>query len=259
MRGKLSLHKKVLAIFLGVVLWVILLAGCSQTAVQSAPIPTITGTSETVTAAEPTAVIITLPASSTSSTSSTQPGITNEPPPAPTAVPTRTTSPTPSTTPTPQATPTPTLPPVPAEVYVNGLSPEWFISMPEETIQRSREIFAVGQSLGRDGHRFSKIGDSIVDTEQFFTWFDSGQYNLGEYAYLEGVVDYYGGVYGRFGVALRDGLNSTAVLDPAWANKEYCLPNETPLACEIRLNNPSIILIHFGTNDWTGTFDGNMR
>jgi lysophospholipase L1-like esterase len=32
-----------------------------------------------------------------------------------------------------------------------------------------------------------------------------------------------------------------------------------PLACEIRLNNPSLILIHFGTNDWTETYENNMR
>jgi hypothetical protein len=44
-----------------------------------------------------------------------------------------------------------------------------------------------------------------------------------------------------------------------WADKENCLANETSLACEIRLNNPSLLLIHFGTNDWTGTFDRNMR
>lgn len=187
------------------------------------------------------------------------PAATLEPPPLPTAVPTRTPSPVPSATPPPAATVTATLPPLPAEVHVNGMAPGWFVIMPAETVQRARQIYAQGQALGRDGHRFSKIGDSIVDTDEFFTWFDTGHYDLGDYAYLQGVIDYYGGSYGRFGMALRDGLNSTAVMDPTWADKESCLPNETPLACEIRLHNPAVILIHFGTNDWTGTYDANMR
>lgn len=142
---------------------------------------------------------------------------------------------------------------------MNGLPPDLFIHLPPETVQRSREILAHGRTLRRDPHRFSKIGDSIVDTEQFFVPFDARNYQLGEYQYLQEAVRHYSGAFGRFGFALRDGLNSTSVMDPMWANKENCLPNENSLACEIRLNNPSLLLIHFGTNDWTGTFGRNMR
>ncbi|MEZ4519357.1 MAG: hypothetical protein R3C44_21870 [Chloroflexota bacterium] len=49
--------------------------------------------------------------------------------------------------------------------------------------------------------------------------------------------------------------------DPAWAEKDICLPNESPLDCEIRVNNPSILLIRLGTND-VGVpemFDANIR
>lgn len=193
------------------------------------------------------------------------PSATNGPPATPTAVPTRTLSPTPTLTPIPTETPTPlptltpTLPPAPAELYVNGVAPGWFVLLPEETVQRAREIWAQGQAAGRDSHRFSKIGDSIVDTHEFFTWFDEGNYDLGDYAYLQGVIDYFAGSYGRHGVALKVGLNSAVVTDPAWADKEWCYANESPLACEIRLNNPAILLIHFGTNDYSGSYEGNMR
>ncbi|NJN55315.1 MAG: hypothetical protein HC804_11480 [Anaerolineae bacterium] len=67
------------------------------------------------------------------------------------------------------------------------------------------------------------------------------------------------GLTGREGVALKIGMNSAVVMDPTWADKELCLPNEFPLACEIRLNNPALLLIHFGTNDYSGSFAGNMR
>ena len=180
--------------------------------------------------------------------------ITAAAPPTLTRLPTSTDIP-PTITPTPTAT----LFPVPDSILVNDLPPESFIYLPPETVQHSREILAQGVTLERDLYRFSKIGDSIVDTEQFFVPFDTGNYQLGEYQYLQEAVRHYSGAFGRFGFALRDGLNSTSVMDPMWANKEHCLANETALACEIRLNNPSVLLIHFGTNDWTGTFDRNMR
>lgn len=131
--------------------------------------------------------------------------------------------------------------------------------LPAETVQRSREIWTQGQALGRDPHRFSKIGDSIVDTHEFFTWFDEGNYDLGDYAYLQGVIGYFAGSYGRHGVALKVGLNSTVINDPTWADKELCQANESPLACEIRLHNPAILLIHFGTNDHSDYYERNMR
>jgi hypothetical protein len=164
-----------------------------------------------------------------------------------------------SNPPTMTPIPTATLYPVPDSVLVNGLPPESFVYLPPEVVERSQRILAQGMAVGRDSLRFSKIGDSIVDTEQFFVPFDTGNYQLGGYQYLQEAVRQYGGSFGRFGFALRDGLNSTSVMDPMWADKEHCLANETSLACEIRLNNPSLLLIHFGTNDWSGTFDRNMR
>lgn len=229
----------------------LVISSCRPHSPQNNPISATTTLSET---REPA----TMPITTVSDTPSLTPSPTfyvNTPPtilpsPSPTGVPT-TTKPNPSPTPLPLATAT--------AVFVNGVAPETFIYLPAETIQHCKKIFADGVILGRNAKRFSKIGDSIVDTEQFFTVFDSGTYQLGAYDYLESTIDYYSGAYGRFGVALRDGLNSTAVMDPMWANKEDCTANEMPLACEIRLNNPSLLFIHFGTNDWTETYDKNMR
>lgn len=223
----------------------LLLTACSPPAVAvSQPIPEVSSVATAVPTQTQTAIAVPTETAVVMSTDVMVPTIT--------AVPTITSAP-----PTPK--PTATLFTVPDSVLLNGLSPESFIYFPEKVAEHSQQILAKGQAFGRDPHRFSKIGDSIVDTEQFFVPFDNGNYTLGEYQYLQHTIDYYAGSYSRFGFALRDGLNSTSVMDPMWADKDHCLANETPLACEIRAHNPSLMLIHFGTNDWTGTFEANMR
>ena len=136
-----------------------------------------------------------------------------------------------------------------------------FIVLPEDVLVHSREIFARGQAMERDAHTFSKIGDSVALTTHFLSKFDTGLYELGEYADLQRVIDYFAGSYGRYGVAIRVGLHTYGILDPAWASKEWCQPNESMLACEIRLNNPSILIIRVGSNDnlRAESFDEAMR
>jgi hypothetical protein len=114
-------------------------------------------------------------------------------------------------------------------------------------IEHVRNIFTMGQSFGRNPHALSKLGDSTIENPHFLTRFDSGPYNLGDYGYLQGVVSYYVGSYSRES-AIRRGLHTWAVLDPMWAGGG-CQPGETMLACEIRLQNPSILIVHLGSND----------
>lgn len=147
----------------------------------------------------------------------------------------------------------------PQAISVNGLLPEDFIHMPAKTIHHSLEILARGKATGRNLNRFSRVGDSILDTDQFFSMFDNGRYQLGNYQYLDTVIQQYAGVFSRSGVAAENGWSAATVLSSKWANNEFCYLNETPLACEIRLNNPSLILIHFGTNDAAGSYENNMR
>lgn len=144
---------------------------------------------------------------------------------------------------------------------VNGIPVESIIVFPDEVAENVRQIFDLGQEMGRDAHAFSKLGDSLIATPTFLTKFDVGPYNLGPYDYLQPTIDYYAGSYQRYGVALRPGLHAWGVFDPLWANKEWCQPNENLLACEFRLNNPSVVLILLGTNDVGNPpgFAKNMR
>jgi hypothetical protein len=190
-------------------------------------------------------------------------------PPTPTLRPTLTESPIPTQTSTPTetataaptatASSTPTATPIP--VLVNGIAVDEIVLMPPEVRQQVRETFALGQELGRDPHVFSKIGDSVALTPHYLTLFDKGQYVLGEYEYLQPAIDHYAGSFERYGVATRIGLHAWSLFDPLWADKDWCLPNEDMVACEFRLNNPSVLLIRLGSNDAGAekAFDDNMR
>jgi LysM repeat protein len=145
---------------------------------------------------------------------------------------------------------------------LRGLPLSAILIMPENVIVASRQIFTNGQTLGRNPHAYSKVGDSTIESPHFMARFDEpGSYNLGEFAYLQPTIDYFAGSHARQGAAVRKGFHSWTVTDPMWADKTICAPNETPIACEIRLHNPAFLLIRLGSNDAgvPDMFDQNIR
>ncbi len=137
----------------------------------------------------------------------------------------------------------------PPLVTVNGLAESAFVIAAPDVIRHAREIFARGQQMGRNPKAFSVVGDSTTEIPFFLARFDGGPYDLGEYGYLQSVIDYFSGSFARDSVAVRVGLHSYTLFDPVWADKAVCQSNEAALACEIRLNNPSIVFIRLGSND----------
>jgi hypothetical protein len=221
----------------------LLLASCSS---DSAGQPAAEA-QVSATAAPPTATVVPPTATATETPTATATA-TLEP----------TFTPQPSATPEPTATPAPTKP---STEFVNGIPVDQIIVMPDEVVENVRRIFAAGQARGRDAHAFSKLGDSLIATPSFLAMFETYPFNLGPYEYLSPVLDYYAGSFERYGVALRPGLHAWGVTDPAWANKDWCQANEDLLDCEIRLNNPSVMLVLLGTNDsgFPEGFEFNMR
>jgi hypothetical protein len=128
---------------------------------------------------------------------------------------------------------------------------------------RAHDIFTMGQIYGMDAARVSKIGDCITDSQDFLTPFGSGQYNLGNYSQLEGVIDHFSSSLSADSLASYDGLVTNAVLDPLFANPNVCLPGESPLRCEYRTRQSSVAIIMFGAQDLLFTspenFDRNLR
>lgn len=149
----------------------------------------------------------------------------------------------------------------PAYVAINGLAESSFIILSPAAVQRATAIFARGQVLGRNPNAYAKIGDSTTENPFFMARFDGGQYNLGDYAYLQAVIDKYRGSHARDSVAVSVGLHSWTIFDPTWADKAVCNPAETPIECEFRLHNPSVVFLRLGSNDAGAPqlFDESMR
>ena len=114
---------------------------------------------------------------------------------------------------------------------------------------RTRATYARGQALGRDPGGLSKVGDCNSTEWLFLHAFGEGQYDLGPYTDLAGVIAQFEPALARRTYAAYNGLNALALHDPLWANPAVCEPGESPLLCEIRVHNPAIAVIMFGTND----------
>jgi len=147
-----------------------------------------------------------------------------------------TSSPQFTSSPTPDYSPTPDL----------RLRPEQWKDWPivPEISPRAAQIYEQGLAMGNDPHAFSKVGDCQSITEAFLGIYDKpGQYSLDQYEYLQESIDYYKGSFGRESQSVRGGFNAAAVLLPLWADPTACNSGETPLECEVRSHDPSIIII----------------
>jgi len=131
---------------------------------------------------------------------------------------------------------------------VNGLRLHDYLILSEAVVEHMRQIYADGQTLGRNPNAFTRIGDSTIEPPHFFYRFDSEPYHLGEYSYLQATIDYFSGSFGHDSIGVIRGLHSSSVLDPMWT-PETCDGGEHLLECEFRIHNPSVVFIRLGTND----------
>lgn len=132
---------------------------------------------------------------------------------------------------------------------INGIPMTSILVMPPQTVATVRMIYSVGQAFKRNPNAFSKLGDSTIENPYFLARFDTPDYNLGNYSYLQTAIDAFRGSFARDSVAVRRGLHSWSVYDPMWADTSQCNRGETMLLCEIRLNNPMMLIIKLGSND----------
>ena len=135
----------------------------------------------------------------------------------------------------------PTLPPTRTPLAAGAWMTLPVIPTVSET---AREIYLRGIAMGNNPHAFSKIGDCQSITTYFLAYFDlPGYYELGDYTYLQETIDWYTGSFERESLAVRGGFNAAAILSPLRADPTQCNVNESPVACEIRVHNPSLVLI----------------
>lgn len=121
--------------------------------------------------------------------------------------------------------------------------------------ERAAEWLAQAEDNQRLPSMFSKVGDSMTFSESFLVGFGSEGYDLGEYADLQALVDYFNdsanpaNPFSRENYATALGFSTASALDPFWANADACQVNESPLACEYRTSQSLWALMMFGTND----------
>jgi uncharacterized protein YraI len=145
--------------------------------------------------------------------------------------------PEPGATPTvPAPTSTPGIPSSPgytaSMMYINGAA---------------RRIFERGQALGNRANAFTKVGASDTAKVEYLRRFDDGEYDLAAYAYLDEVLRYFSGSFNYVGQAMLEGMPIEAMLDPLWANPNYCHEGEIPLECDYRIWKPGIAFIKLVT------------
>jgi hypothetical protein len=142
--------------------------------------------------------------------------------------------------------------PVTHERNLFGMSAE----LSPEVIENIRAIYEHGQELGNRRNVFAKVGDSITAAPNVFFPIGEGNFELGAFTYLNPVIQYYstgqtrvGNSFSNESLAAAIGWSAPVAFMPRYADTNYCLEDEAPLACEYRINQPSIALIMFGTND----------
>jgi hypothetical protein len=135
----------------------------------------------------------------------------------------------------------PTAPPVVESVPISpsGLPYHVTLTMGANTWS----IYQHGLALGNNPYAFSKVGDSETADGHFMEPYDLGTYTLGDYVYLGEVIQHFQGSFARQSMTAYPAFSIHHVLDPTWANPEFCAPDETPLACEYRVHRPSFALV----------------
>ncbi|MBE7512762.1 MAG: SGNH/GDSL hydrolase family protein [Anaerolineales bacterium] len=108
-----------------------------------------------------------------------------------------------------------------------------------------------GRTNGLHLNVFSTAGDCHVADNWFIQFYKDGRsYNLGNYHWLQTVLDYYTeGSFLNRSWAHEGGFTSAAILDPTWADPKACVADESPILCEIRVHRPAVIIIEVGVID----------
>ena len=119
---------------------------------------------------------------------------------------------------------------------------------PEGISERVFEIYKSGQTLGRDPHSFSVIGDCQSIPYVFMGPFTRGELEPGSSeSQLWNAINTFKPSFKRWAVTARGGFTAASILNALQADSELCKPGETPLTCEYRLNNPAFVIITLET------------
>jgi hypothetical protein len=116
--------------------------------------------------------------------------------------------------------------------------------------ETAHQIYQQGLALGNDPHAFSILGDCQSLSETFLGVYDTDPELVATLPpELQAAVGNFAGSFERQSPTVKGGATAGAILWAQWHENAYsCQANETPLACELRLHKPSIVIINLGTH-----------
>jgi len=164
--------------------------------------------------------------------------------------------------PSPGATVTPVVPPLPVALPPVEYTPPATRPVGVPALSwYAFNLYHRGVEAGHDPNAFSVAGDCNSDYDIYLGPVVGGIVDLSSFPYLQVTLHRFWGSFARRSLAVHGGYNARSVMDPLWANPQVCQPGESPFACELRVNNSSIVFISLGTGDqfaWRD-FEKNYR
>lgn len=113
-----------------------------------------------------------------------------------------------------------------------------------------RDIYQRGLALGNDPNAFSLFGDCQARPEEFFGIYETDPLAVSDLPpELRELVDNFNGSFNRESPTAQDGTTPGALLWTQWHRGRFgCTFAETPVQCELRLHNPSFVIIQIGSH-----------
>jgi hypothetical protein len=147
-------------------------------------------------------------------------------------------------------TDTPTVKPI---TIIETFDPEMWKDWPVVPVvsQEMRDLYQQGLEKGNNPHAFSILGDCQSEPAVFMGIFDKDADFVSQLPeHYQETIENFSGSFNRYSPTVKDGTTEGALLWVEWNdNKDKkCRVGETPLDCELRVNNPSIVFVHVGTH-----------
>jgi hypothetical protein len=139
--------------------------------------------------------------------------------------------------------------PLPSSLFLDPENWQQWPVIPTVT-EYIRQVFLLGQSLGNDPHAFSVLGDCQSESEFFMGIYETDPQEVAALpVFLQETVVWFTGSFNRKSPTVHGGTTTGALIWAPWHQNKYtCTSFETPLGCELRIHDPSFVIIHVGTH-----------
>jgi len=133
-----------------------------------------------------------------------------------------------------------------------------------EISETALDIYLRGLENGTNPKLFTIIGDcQNIPGGSLFRKVNWEDFSLPpEFEYLQPTVENFQSIWSREPITVDGGFIPASMFSTYWTDTDRCNPTETPLECEFRQNNASILIISIGSDQKPGTeddFDRYMR